>query len=88
VRPFGYDLFRQSRRRFDTSLFDVPVPADYVIGPGDTINVQLYGSENREDYLTVSREGTISFPEIGPITVSGLSFDQMRETIEARVSSS
>lgn len=83
LRPFGYDLFQQ-RRRF-ASLFDVPVPADYVIGPGDTINVQLYGSENREDYMTVSREGTISFPEIGPITVSGLSFDQMRETIEARV---
>jgi protein involved in polysaccharide export with SLBB domain len=84
VRPFGYDVFRD-RRRFNPNLFDVPVPANYTIGPGDTINVQLYGSENREDYLTVSREGTISFPEIGPITVSGLSFDQMRETIEARV---
>ena len=40
LRPFGYDLFRQSRQRFQPSAFDVPVPADYVIGPGDTINVQ------------------------------------------------
>ena len=84
LRPFGYDFFRQQRRRFAT-LFDSPVPANYVIGPGDTINVQLYGSENREDYLTVSREGTVSFPEIGPITVSGLTFDQLRETIKQRV---
>jgi polysaccharide export outer membrane protein len=85
LQPFGYDLFQQSRRRFTTNVLDVPVPANYVIGPGDTINVQLFGSENREDYLTVTREGTISFPEIGPITVGGLTFDDMRSTIQARV---
>jgi len=84
LRPFGYDLFRQSRRRFESGL-DSPVPADYVIGPGDTINVQLFGNENMEYFLAVSREGTISFPEIGPLSVSGLSFEQMRTLINTRV---
>jgi protein involved in polysaccharide export with SLBB domain len=85
LRPFGYELFRESQRRFATSLYDVPVPADYVIGPGDTINVQLFGNENMEYFLPVSREGTISFPEIGPLNVSGLSFDDMRAMITNRV---
>lgn len=85
LRPFGYELFRQSQRRFATSLFDVPVPADYVIGPGDTINIQLFGNENNEFFLPVQRDGTINFPEIGPINVSGQSFDQMRQTITNRV---
>jgi protein involved in polysaccharide export with SLBB domain len=85
LRPFGYDLFRQPRRRFATSLFEVPVPADYVIGPGDTINIQLFGNENMEYFLPVSREGTISFPEIGPLSVSGLSFEEMRTQIQGRV---
>jgi protein involved in polysaccharide export with SLBB domain len=85
LRPFGYEVFRQSPRRFETSLVDVPVPADYVIGPGDTINVQLFGNENMEYFLPVSREGTISFPEIGPLNVSGLSFEAMRTLITERV---
>jgi polysaccharide export outer membrane protein len=84
LEPFGYDLFR-SQRRFETSTSDVPVPAGYVIGPGDTINVQLFGNENMEYFLEVSREGTISFPEIGPLNVSGLSFDAMRTMITNRV---
>ena len=52
------------------------------IGPGDTVNVQLFGNQNIEYFLPVSREGTINFPEIGPINVSGLTFEQMRDTIE------
>jgi protein involved in polysaccharide export with SLBB domain len=85
LRPFGYELFRQSQRRFASSLYDVPVPADYVIGPGDTINVQLFGNQNMEYFLPVSRDGTISFPEIGPLSVSGLSFNDMRTLITTRV---
>ncbi len=84
LRPFGYDLFRQPRSRF-ANLLEVPVPADYVIGPGDTINIQLFGNENLEHFLPVSREGTISFPEIGPIGVSGMTFEQMRTLIQDRV---
>jgi protein involved in polysaccharide export with SLBB domain len=84
LKPFGYDLFEQSQRRF-ASRVDVPVPADYVIGPGDTINVQLFGNENMEYFLPVSREGTISFPDIGPLNVSGLSFEEMRTMITSRV---
>ena len=65
---------------------DIPVPADYAIGPGDTINVQLFGNQNSEYSLTVSREGAINFPEIGPVNVSGQTFTQMRDTLNQRVS--
>ena len=84
LEPFGYDLFERSRRAFAPDN-DIPVPADYVIGPGDTVNVQLFGSQNIEHFLPVSREGTINFPEIGPINVSGLTFAQMRDTLNQRV---
>lgn len=84
LKPFGYDLFERPRTAFAPAT-DIPVPTDYVIGPGDTVNVQLFGNENSEYFLTVTREGTVSFPEIGPINVSGLSFDDMRDTINQRV---
>jgi len=83
LEPFGYDLFRNSRRPLGAN--DIPVPADYVIGPGDTINVQLFGGENIEQLLPVSREGTINFPQIGPINVSGLTFAELRDTLNQRV---
>jgi polysaccharide biosynthesis/export protein len=84
LKPFGYDLFERPLTTFASST-DIPVPADYVIGPGDTVNVQLFGNQNNEYFLTVSREGTINFPELGPLNVSGQTFTQMRDTINERV---
>jgi protein involved in polysaccharide export with SLBB domain len=85
LKPFGYDLFERQKATSFTPAVDIPVPADYVVGPGDTVNVQLFGNQNQEYFLEVSREGTISFPEIGPINVSGLSFTDVRNTINQRV---
>jgi protein involved in polysaccharide export with SLBB domain len=85
---FGYDLFErreQGERRGLEPATDVPVPAEYLIGPGDALNVQLFGNTNAEYYLVVSREGSISFPEIGPITVGGLDFPSAREAIRQRI---
>jgi protein involved in polysaccharide export with SLBB domain len=85
LKPFGYDLFERQRGSSFTPATDIPVPTDYVVGPGDTVNVQLFGNQNNEYFLEVSREGTINFPEIGPINVSGLSFTDVRNTLNQRV---
>jgi protein involved in polysaccharide export with SLBB domain len=65
---------------------DVPVPVDYVLGPGDVVNVQLFGNQNGQYSLPVNRDGTINFPQLGPINVAGLSFEDSRDAIEQRVS--
>jgi len=85
LKPFGYDLFENAQSSFAPQT-DLPVPADYVVGPGDELSVQLYGSQNRTTRLTVSRDGTISFPELGPIEVGGKSFSVVREEVSSRIS--
>lgn len=85
LEPFGYDIFRNSASTFAPAM-DIPIPADYTVGPGDTINIALFGSQNDQFFLPVSPEGTINFPEIGPIGVSGMSFDAVRDDINLRVS--
>jgi protein involved in polysaccharide export with SLBB domain len=85
LEPFGYDLFGDEVRSTFAPATDIPVPVDYVIGPGDTINVQLFGNTNAEYFLTVNRDGTITFPEIGPVNVSGLLFTDLRDAINERV---
>ena len=62
------------------------MPVDYVIGPGDNIELQLFGSQNASYSLVVTREGVLNFPELGPITVSGLRFSDLRSTLQERVS--
>ncbi|MGO9934847.1 MAG: SLBB domain-containing protein [Steroidobacteraceae bacterium] len=84
LKPFGYDLFEGVPSTF-APVSDIQVPIDYIVGPGDTLNVQLYGNETSSYELTVERDGRIKFPKLGPVMVSGMNFDAARETIEQRV---
>jgi protein involved in polysaccharide export with SLBB domain len=84
LKPFGYDLFAGVPSTFAPAT-DVPVPAEYVVGPGDTIQVQLIGNTKGRYSLSVGRDGRINFPELGPVPVSGRRFDEVRQDLEARV---
>jgi polysaccharide export outer membrane protein len=84
LKPFGYDLFEGIPSTF-APVSDIQVPMDYVVGPGDTLNVQLYGNEPSTYTLTVGRDGRVNFPKLGPILISGMSFDAARAVIEHRV---
>lgn len=84
LRPFGYDLFAGAPSTF-APVTDVPVPAEYVVGPGDRLEVQLIGNTRARHSLVVNRDGRVMFPDLGPIPVSGIRFEEARERIEARV---
>jgi polysaccharide biosynthesis/export protein len=84
LKPFGYDLFEGVPSTF-APVSDIQVPGDYVVGPGDTMEIQLYGNEPASYKLTVGRDGRVNFPRIGPINVSGMSFLAARTAIEQRV---
>jgi polysaccharide biosynthesis/export protein len=84
LKPFGYDLFEGVPSTF-APVSDIQVPVDYIVGPGDTLDIQLYGNEPASYELTVERDGRINFPKLGPIMVSGMSFDSARATIEQHV---
>ena len=85
LKPYGYDLFVGSPTTF-APVTEIPIPNDYTLGPGDVLRVQLWGKENQQLELPVSRDGTISFPQSGPQAVAGLTFDQARQQIKKRVS--
>jgi polysaccharide biosynthesis/export protein len=87
LKPFGYDVFTQQASVYSSlsPLSSVPVPSNYVVGPGDAIEVQLYGNRNQSYQLTVGRDGRINFPELGPVTVGGQLFTAVQGLIESRV---
>jgi protein involved in polysaccharide export with SLBB domain len=84
LRPFGYDIFEPHEASFDPPMTG-PVPTDYVLGLGDTVRVQLFGSVNGIYEFDVTRDGILNLPEIGPVTVTGLPFSEFRDDIRRRV---
>ena len=84
LKPFGYDLFAEYPSSFEP-LTNVPVPTNYIVGPGDVLDVLLYGSQNHAYQMVVGRDGRINFPELGPISVSGQLFSAVQAEIESRV---
>lgn len=83
LQQFGYDLFTEVPTTF-APVTDIPVPSDYLIGSGDTFVVQLYGKKNVEYSLVVTRDGRLLVPELGPIQVSGLTFNEVKENLMTR----
>ncbi len=81
---FGYELFAGAPTTFAPAT-DIPVSADYIIGPGDEVHVQLYGKTNLAADIVVDRDGQLSFPELGPITVAGLTFREMKDHVAREV---
>ncbi|WP_229618457.1 SLBB domain-containing protein [Vibrio parahaemolyticus] len=84
LKRFGLDLFAGSPSTF-APLSDVPVPANYTVGAGDEIIVQLFGKENETYRLRVNRAGTINFPSLGPVNVAGMHFSDVRNSLTQRV---
>ncbi len=81
---FGYDLFEGVPTTFAPAT-DVPVPTDYILGPGDTIELQFYGAQNETHSLTIGRDGKLLVPNLGPVIAGGLDFGEFREELRDRV---
>jgi protein involved in polysaccharide export with SLBB domain len=84
LEPFGYEFFETDSVQFQP-VTTGPVPPDYVLGPGDTIRVQLFGNINDIYEFEVNRDGILNLPELGPITVAGLPFSEFRSDLNKRV---
>ena len=82
---FGYDLFAGEPTSYQPAAM-VPVEPDYILGPGDELRVQFYGKINDYFELPIARDGSISFPKIGPLNLAGLTFSEAKQLISDKVS--
>lgn len=84
LKPFGYDIFSQYSAS-QSAASGLPVPSNYLVGPGDVIDVLLYGNQNHAYQMIVGRDGRINFPQLGPIAVGGQLFSVVQAEVESRV---
>ena len=90
-KVFGHDIFNNKLLSFEPNM-NIATPQDYVLGPGDQLVIDVYGASQKSYQLTVSPEGTVTVPDYGPISVSGMTVaaanSRIRGSLGSRYSSS
>ena len=86
IPMYGRDLFTDVPSTF-APVDQVPVPASYVLGPGDQLLIRIWGKITLSTTVTVDRSGQIFVPKVGAITVAGLHYEEIQKYIESAVGS-
>lgn len=81
---YGSELFRNVPSTF-APLDQTPVPANYVIGPGDELRIRVWGQINFESNLPVNRSGDIYIPRVGSIHVAGAPFADLQQRLHESI---
>lgn len=81
---FGYDFFATRTGGF-TPQEQAPVGPDYIVGPGDTLIVSVWGNIEGSYEVTVDRSGNIVLPKVGAIHLWGETFAGAKETIRQQI---
>jgi protein involved in polysaccharide export with SLBB domain len=84
---FGGMLFRDVPGTF-APLDKVPVPENYVVGPGDELMLRAWGSIAFYLRVTVDRSGNIYIPHVGQVQVAGIKFSELRSYLEGQIATS
>jgi protein involved in polysaccharide export with SLBB domain len=89
LKRFGSDVFLR-RSAYATNQIapnaraiplDVPAGPDYVVGPGDTLTVALWGGISQSFTRTIDRDGRLNLPDAGPIQIAGLTLERVQGAI-------
>ena len=84
LNQFGYEFFRNSLSSLQ-STENLPVGGNYILGPGDSLQIEVWGSFSMRSMVEVDRTGEISIPKIGGVKVWGLSYDQAKDAINRAI---
>ena len=85
VPIYGEELF--NRTNPFAALESVPVPTNYILGPGDEITVKIYSPAiDIDQRFIINRDGTISLPKIGPVPIAGTKVNEVEAKLKSYLS--
>ncbi len=82
---FGAAVFRDGLRDSRSIPMDLPVGPDYVVGPGDSLQIDLWGGISTKLVRVVDRQGRVTLPEAGPLLVSGRSLGEVQQAVQKAI---
>lgn len=87
LKPFGLDALQARSEETSQLPTDLPVGPDYVVGPGDGLYIDMYGSYSRRIPAVVDRQGRLDLPEVGPVQVSGKPLGEVQTAVQTALRS-
>ena len=79
---FGHDVFNNKNLTFESSM-NLATPQNYRLGPGDAVNVDIWGASQESITDVISPDGTITIEGIGIIQLGGLSVSQAKSRLKS-----
>ncbi len=79
---FGHDVFNNKNLTFESSM-NLATPQNYRLGPGDAVNIDIWGASQESITETISPDGTITVEDIGIVQLGGLSVSQAKSRLKA-----
>lgn len=77
-RIFGAELFNKNNEMnpdFEANVFNMATPVNYELGPGDLVQLVVFGQQEFTDELEVSREGAINVENVGLVKIGGMTVE-------------
>ena len=84
-RIFGHDIFNNEALSFEPNM-NIATPADYRLGPGDAVAIEIYGASQQSIDATITPDGYVTIEGFGPIQISGLTVSQANARLRAQLS--
>ncbi len=81
LKQFGYDFFQNTAQL--AAVEGMPDNEGYVVGPGDQLNLSVWGAIDLRLELSVDRNGDVVIPRVGAVRIWGLPFEQARTAVHA-----
>jgi protein involved in polysaccharide export with SLBB domain len=82
---FGQSLFLQAPSTF-SPIDWMQVPSDYVLGPGDELQIKIWGQVQANLRVFVDRSGQIYIPQVGEVSVAGIHYGDLEEHLKSEIS--
>ena len=81
---FGSELFTSKSLSFEPNQ-NMPTPPNYILGPGDQLDFNIYGIQQFGYSATISKNGTVNIPNVGEIFLSGLAFEAAKNKLQKQL---
>jgi protein involved in polysaccharide export with SLBB domain len=81
---FGFNIFNSENLTFEPSA-NIPTPKDYTLGIGDQVVITVWGASQSHLQLIIDQNGSVTIPDIGPVYLSGVTFEKAQALIKNRL---
>jgi protein involved in polysaccharide export with SLBB domain len=82
---YGHDFFNSKALSIIPSI-NAPAPANYILGPGDDVSIDVWGNTTAKINSVIGRDGTVLINGVGPVVLGGLTIKRAENSLKTKLS--